>query len=63
MKYYILKNKNKRFKIIAIVLLILSRFETNFGSMGYIPYKLYQGSKNDEKPKVKVIIQLKKIKC
>ena len=53
MKYYILKNKNKRFKIIAIVLLILSRFETNFGSMGYIPYKLYQGSKNDEKPKVK----------
>ena len=54
MKYYILKNKNKRFKNIAIVLLILSRFETNFGSMGFVPYNLYLCSKNDEKPKVKV---------
>ena len=53
MKYYILKNKNKRFKIIAIVLLILSKFETNFGSMGNIPYNLYQSFKNDKKPKVK----------
>ena len=47
MKYYILKNKNKRFKIIAIVLLILSRFETNFGMM-YFPYQLYTNNKLHE---------------
>jgi len=56
MKYYILKNKNKRFKIIAIVLLILSRFETNFGMM-YFPYQLYTNNKlhenNENKKKTK----------
>ena len=53
MKYYILKNKNKRFKIIAIVLLILSKFETNFGSMGYIPFPLYTNNENKKKTKQK----------
>ena len=54
MKYYILKNKNKRFKIIAIVLLILSRFETNFGMMGgLMSYKLYINNKNEKKTKQK----------
>ena len=54
MKYYILKNKNKRFKIIAIVLLILSRFETNFGMMGgLMSYQLYINNKNEKKTKQK----------
>ena len=53
MKYYILKNKNKRFKIIAIVLLILSRFETNFGMMGVHLYALYTIDEKANKKKTK----------
>lgn len=53
MKYYILKNKNKRFKIIAIVLLILSRFGTNFGMMFYSPYQFYTNNENEKKTKQK----------
>lgn len=53
MKYYILKNKNKRFKIIAIVLLILSRFETNFGMMGVPLYALYTIDEKANKKKTK----------
>lgn len=53
MKYYILKNKNKRFKIIAIVLLILSRFETNFGMMGVPLYALYTINEKANKKKTK----------
>ena len=40
-------------KIFALVLLSLSKFETMFGMMGFIPYQFYTNNENGEKTKQK----------